>query len=173
MSCIWTYLKHQETVLPGSNPHRRGQVYRLAHETPLFRGVGHFWNCRTRLRYCPVPFTHVKKGLVSHSSGWWDGRQIPLVAKVLRFCTIVSIRLMGFISAGHDINGTDLVGCVMSLVMVVSWGCLVQVSGRVNIRITRLDWLIPRASRGRPRRLNPSSEGLGFLRGIPTRPETF
>ena len=27
----------------------------------------------------PCTWTHLKKGLVPHSSGWWDGWQIPLI----------------------------------------------------------------------------------------------
>ena len=31
----------------------------------------------------PCVRNHLKKGLVPHSSGWWDGRQIPLVENVI------------------------------------------------------------------------------------------
>ena len=44
---------------------------------------------------------------------------------------------MKYTSAGRGINGTNLVGCVKSLDTIVSWGCLVWVSGRPSIRVTR------------------------------------
>ena len=62
-------------------------------------GASGLWRC-TR--------THIKKGLVPHSSAGWDGGQIQLIL-------ISRIQLMGHTSADCGVSGTDLVECVTSL----------------------------------------------------------
>ena len=62
---------------PGSNPPWRGYVYRLALEGECRRGPRHFWSRRT----------HLKKGLVPHSSGRWDVQQIPMSRIQSRCCS--------------------------------------------------------------------------------------
>ena len=57
-------LMPQGAVLTGSNPPWRGEVHHLAPEATL--------SART----------HLKKGLVPYSSGWWDGRQILITSKL-------------------------------------------------------------------------------------------
>ena len=66
---------------PGSNPPWRGQIYCLAPETLLFKGMP------TGPEIClcspvvsgprPCTWTHLKQGLVPHLSGRWDVRQMP------------------------------------------------------------------------------------------------
>ena len=56
----------------------------------------------------PCVWTHLKKGLVPHSSGWWDGRQILLISTN-------GIQLIELTSAGRGVCVTDLVGFVSSL----------------------------------------------------------
>ena len=68
---------------PGSNPPWRDWVYRLSSEVSFFRGMPMgpeaFFEPLGASVLQPYTRSHLKKGFVSHSSSWWDGRQIPLV----------------------------------------------------------------------------------------------
>ena len=61
-----------------------GGVYCLVPGVPLFRGMlvagpEAFLEPLGASGLWPCARTHLKKGLVLHSSGWWDGQQIPLL----------------------------------------------------------------------------------------------
>ena len=75
------------------------------------------------------------------------------------------IQLMGHTSADRSISSTDLVGSVPSLDTNVSRGCLVWVSGRPSIRVTRprLSFLEPQGTVSPSS--NPPRRGLGLLSG--------
>ena len=48
---------------------------------PLFREM--LKGPEAFLEYGPVPGSTLKKGIVPYSSVWWDGRQIPLITKLI------------------------------------------------------------------------------------------
>ena len=66
---------------PGSNTLWRGRINHLAHVAPLFRRLSArseaFLEPLSSSGLLPCGWTHLKKGIVLLSSGWWDGRKIP------------------------------------------------------------------------------------------------
>ena len=60
----------------------RGVGLSLGAWAPLFRGMPTgpevFWGMPGACGLRSCAWTHLKKGFEPHSSGWWDGRQIPL-----------------------------------------------------------------------------------------------
>ena len=60
------------------NPLHRGWVYRPAPEALVLGESAAFLEMLGACGLRPCAQTHLKKGLVLHSSGWWDGGQIPI-----------------------------------------------------------------------------------------------
>ena len=74
-------LEPQQAVPQGTNLLWKGQVYRLAPEASFFQrnanGVRGIFTAAWRVWATALHPDPREKGLVPHSSGWWDVRQIP------------------------------------------------------------------------------------------------
>ena len=131
-SVDWHTLSLMGAVPQGSNPPRRGYVYRLAPEELLFKGMltgpEAFLEPPDMSRLWPCARTHLKKALC-HTCRFGGVRD-----KYRWFNMLDPVDGAHF---GRGISGTDLGGCVKSLDTVVSRGCLARVLESPRIRVTQ------------------------------------
>ena len=81
--CLDWHTRASGVVPPGSNPLERAKYITRHLRRPFLGecrwGPRHFWECQACLGYGPAS-DPPKNGLVPYSSGWWDGRKIPITS---------------------------------------------------------------------------------------------
>ena len=98
-------LEPQGSVPPGSKPPWMGWVYRQVPKAPLFMGMLMGAEVFLELPGVSVqqscPWTHLKKGLVSHLSSWWDVWQILIFSQQSGVYALLSGRCWAGIHFGQ------------------------------------------------------------------------